>query len=163
MKNLIILPPNGSPGTLDLDKVEDPDRAIRLAIGKYCTDTKAVFPERLYSIWHNTDTPEEGDAPGKAVCMLADKYETWRKDQPVNLVASWLYGTEIHHIPIRGTVIFAGVASEDDDGVRLCGLDDYVGLALLSNLITASRRMEQVREERKKHGQTPSHIRLAYR
>ena len=149
MKNLIILPPTGSPGTLDLEEVEDPGEAIRLAIGKYCTDTKAVFPERLYSIWHNTDTPQEGEAPGKAVCMLTDKYEAWRKEYPVNLVASWLYGTEIHKIPIRGTVIFAGVASEEKDGVRLCGLDDYVGLALLSNLITASRRMEQCGKERK--------------
>ena len=149
MKNLIILPPTGSPGALDLEEVEDPGEAIRLAIGKYCTDTKAVFPERLYSIWHNTDTPQEGEAPGKAVCMLTDKYEAWRKEYPVNLVASWLYGTEIHKIPIRGTVIFAGVASEEEDGVRLCGLDDYVGLALLSNLITASRRMEQCGKERK--------------
>jgi len=147
MKNLIILPPSGNPETLDLEQTEDPGLAIRQAIGKYCTDTKAVFPERLYSIWHNSDTP--GEEPGKAVCMLTDKYEAWRKDYPVNLVASWLYGTEIHKIPIRGTVIFAGVASEDENGVNLCGLDDYVGLALLSNLITASRRMAQCGKERK--------------
>jgi hypothetical protein len=148
MKNLIILHPTGSPDTLDLEQAEDPGLAIRQAIGKYCTDTKTVFPERLYSIWHNSDTPQEDEPPGKAVCMLTDKYEAWRKDYPINLVASWLYGTEIHKIPIRGTVIFAGVASEGEDGIRLCGLDDYVGLALFSNLITASRRMEQCGRER---------------
>ena len=149
MKNLIILPPSGNPETLDLELAEDPIQAIRLAIGKYCTDTKAVFPERLYSIWHNSDTPQE-DEPGKAVCMLTDKYEAWRKEYPVNLVASWLFGTETHRIPIRGTVIFAGVASEDENSINLCGLDDYVGLALLSNLITASRRMALCGKERTK-------------
>ncbi len=145
MNSIIKVSPSGDISTLPLPSPEEYDRF-------FCTELKcdtvtALYPKRLYSDWHNKAWPEDEDDT-KSVCMLTDDNARWGSHPKCNLLASWLFETEIHQVPVMGPVLFVGQKLENGKRV-FCGIDDYVGLALLSNAITATSAMKQVIKKRR--------------
>ena len=159
MNQVIRVSPSGEITALDLPDCGSYERFFRDALGG--GTVTAVYPKRLYSEWHNTAWPES-EADCRSVCMLADMDDRWSGHPRYNLLASWLFETEIHSIPITGPVLFVG--QKIVDGRRVfCGIDDFVGLALLSNAITATTTMRQILNKRRMAHESVTHGRLAYR
>ncbi len=119
-------------------------------ISEDCRYVERVRPERLYSIFRCSDTIDPR-YPGRAVCMLVDE-EFLLKDKPpeYNLVASWLYGCDVHGHPILGNVLFVGETMASDGGIDFCSLDDVAGLALLCNLNTVCSKYKKLEKGGKK-------------
>lgn len=94
---------------------------LRGFIGDSCEVIEHVRPRRLY------DELGAGIEPtrfkGDCVGMLIDDNGIDNK-LPVNMVASWLYGADVHGCPIVGDVLIVGEYWEGD-GVSFCGLSEY--------------------------------------
>lgn len=96
---------------------------LKELIGPECDYLERVCPMRLYTALGCTHTTSY-EHPGKAVCMLVDEEFLIRKPpQERNIIASWLYETDIHHYPILGNALIVGQCWEDD-GIDFCGIED---------------------------------------
>ena len=96
------------------------DRLTNL-IGDSCELLEHVRPRRLYEDLGAGIEPTR--FKGEAVSMLIDE-EGRLKGLPVNMVASWLYGTDVHGCPIVGDVLIVG-EYYSVDGISFCGLSEY--------------------------------------
>ncbi len=99
----------------------DQNRALRALIGDDCELYQMVYPHRLYTQLHHSNKASR--IPGESVFMLVDE-EFLLKDNPVlNIVGSYLYGTDEHGSPIAGNVLFVGEVDKDGE-VSFCGLSE---------------------------------------
>ena len=94
-------------------------------IGKECEIVEAVHPKRLYTL-----TEEK-----YPVLMLVDEEYLYHKTAQVNLIASYLYETDIHGHPINGNVLIIGM-KEGLDGMEFCGMNTEHAKELRERLIT---------------------------
>lgn len=129
----------------------DACRELASLISEDCRYIERVRPERLYSVFHCCDTPDP-KTPGRSVCMLVDE-EFLLKEKPpeFNLVASWLYGCDVHGQPILGNVLFVGECIASNGGIDFSGLDGFTGLALLCNLETVCTKLKQLEKGGKRY------------
>lgn len=130
-----------------------PDVCGELAslIGDDCRMVERIRPERLYSVLKCRHEVDPG-RPGRAVSMLGDEEFLMKENPPEpNLIASWLYGTDIHKNPILGNVLFVGEKVTWDGGIDFCGLDEEAGLSLLCNLNTISSKLKKMEAGGKKY------------
>lgn len=96
------------------------NKALRELIGPKCELYEHVMPRRLYKELggSNKVTKEKGNC----VSMLIDE-EGLYHDLEINKVGSFLYETDIHGIPIVGTILIVGEQwLSDDEGIDLCGI-----------------------------------------
>ena len=111
-------------------------------IGNDCDMVEQVHPVRLYK---SGGGPMEGTDPynrkGMA-SMLIDECGRL-KDNEVNLIASWLYGADLHGTCILGNVIFCGEYFDDvSRGIDFCGLDPETEEKLLKHLKSLAAQLE---------------------
>ena len=79
--------------------------------------------------------------------MVVDEEFLLKHEAPEpNIIASWLYETDIHHNPILGDVLFVGERIGSDGGLDFCGLDESAGLVLLCNLNTVSSKLKKMKQ-----------------
>ena len=113
-------------------------------IGNGCDFVEMVRPERLYSILH-CEYDVDPEQPGKAIAMLADEEGKCKSPMPpINYMASWLYGADMHGQVIVGNVLFVGLKLENGSP-SFCPLDDMEGLTLYVKLFNG---LEKSREKR---------------
>lgn len=89
-------------------------------IGPHCELMEHVMPNRLYKVLGASNRPNK--ELGSCTSMLMDE-EACYHDLEVNLVASWLYESDIHGHPIMGTVLIIG-EHWGGDGLEFCGMSD---------------------------------------
>ena len=89
-------------------------------IGPKCELMEHVMPNRLYTVLGASNRP--GREMGSCTSMLMDE-EACYHDLEVNVVASWLYETDLHGHPIMGDVLFIG-ESWGREGLSFCGMSD---------------------------------------
>ena len=97
------------------------DKKLREFIGEECGILERVRPVRLYEELGAGTKPTK--RKGEAVNMLVDE-EGMIKKLPINMVASWLYGADMHGHPIVGDVLIAGEYWYGD-GISFCGLSEW--------------------------------------
>lgn len=89
-------------------------------IGPKCELMEHIMPKRLYKVLGASNKPK--NELGSCTSMLIDE-EACYHDLGVNLVASWLYESDIHGHPIMGNVLVIGEYL-GSDGVEVCGMSD---------------------------------------
>lgn len=99
-------------------------------IGESCTGFEQVYPRRLYK--------ELGQSAvyGRRVHMLVDE-DGYRKELPINLIASWLYGTDIHQNPILGDVLIVREVLREGS-IDIIGLEKRQGMELFQKFMLFS-------------------------
>lgn len=99
-------------------------------IGESCTGFEQVYPRRLYK--------ELGQSAvyGRRVHMLVDE-DGYRKELPINLIASWLYGTDIHQNPILGDVLIVREVLREGS-IDIIGLEERQGMELFQKFMLFS-------------------------
>ena len=92
------------------------NRYIRSLIGSQCSMYEHVMPRRLYR--------ELGcsNEAGNCVSMLIDEDGLYH-DLDINLVGSWLYGTDLHGHAIVGNILIVGEVW-DRDGIVFGDISD---------------------------------------
>ena len=55
--------------------------------------------------------------------MLIDEESLLNRKLKENFIASYLYETDRHNVPIKGTVLFVG-EQWTDDGIDFCGIEE---------------------------------------
>lgn len=105
---------------------------IRKQLGNRCNYLEEVRPSRLYERCHPAYAGTPGIFPhnfgfhypskpyydGGNIVMLVDDLG-YAKGLPDNLIASWLYGSDVNGNPVKGNVLFIGCTSDFDD---YCGI-----------------------------------------
>lgn len=81
------------------------NKALKSLIGPECEMLEHVMPKRLYNAFGASNTVKK--EAGSCANMLVDE-EGHYHDLPVNMVGSWLYGTDEHGYPILGNILIAG-------------------------------------------------------
>ena len=151
MNNIIRLSSKGEISIHEYPHGTEVCRQLAGLISDDCEYVECVRPERLYSVFHCPDTVDP-KTPGRSVCMLVDEEFLLKDKAPeYNLVASWLYGCDVHRHPILGNVLFVGESIAPNGGIDFSGLDDYVGLALLCNLNTVCSKLKKLEHGGKKY------------
>lgn len=89
-------------------------------IGPKCELMEHIMPKRLYKVLGASNKPNK--ELGSCTSMLMDE-EACYHDLEVNLVASWLYESDVHGHPIMGNVLVVG-EYWGSDGVEFCGMSD---------------------------------------
>lgn len=89
-------------------------------IGPHCDLMEHIMPKRLYQVLGASNKPNK--ELGSCTSMLMDE-EACYHNLEVNLVASWLYESDIHGHPIMGNVLVIG-EYWGSDGVQFCGMSD---------------------------------------
>ncbi len=118
--------------------------ALAGMIGNGCDFVEMVRPERLYSRFNCTYEVDPKE-PGKAIAMLVDEEGKCKSPMPpINYMASWLYGADMHGQVIVGNVLFVGLKLENGSP-SFCPLDDMEGLTLYVKLFNG---LEKSREKR---------------
>lgn len=113
-------------------------------IGNYCSMVEYVKPRRLYSDLGALATVS--NVPGEAVALLVDE-EGLLKENAVNDVASFLYGTDKHNQPIVGDILVIG-AKWEGGGVSFCGIEDSQFETLYPRLKELAEKAKKAREKR---------------
>ena len=111
-------------------------------IGNDCDLVEQVRPIRLYTD-HGGPVKQADSLPYKGMAsMLIDECGRL-KDNEVNVIASWLYGTDLHGSVIVGNVIFCGECFDDESlGLDFCGLEPDVEEKILKMLRDLAGKME---------------------
>lgn len=94
---------------------------LNALIGVECQIYERVRPRRLYY-----------ELGASKVCMLVDE-DGIQKELPLNIVGSWLYGTDLHGDPIVGTILIIG-ETVTLDGVVYEGIPEKEFCTLYSKL-----------------------------
>lgn len=89
-------------------------------IGPKCELMEHVMPNRLYKVLGASNRP--GKEMGSCTSMLMDE-EACYHDLEVNVVASWLYESDLHGHPISGNILIIGECW-GSDGLEFCGMSD---------------------------------------
>lgn len=89
-------------------------------IGPHCELMEHVMPNRLYKVLGASNKPKK--ELGSCTSMLMDE-EACYHNLEVNLVASWLYESDIHGHPIMGNILIIGECW-GRDGLDFCGMSD---------------------------------------
>lgn len=105
---------------------------FREYIGNGCDIYERVHPKRLYTEFNCSGVPDR-KRPGIAISMLVDE-EGRLKDNEINVLASYLYGADIHGQPIVGNVLFVGEKYDEDRELCFCSIDEYEAELLTSKL-----------------------------
>lgn len=113
-------------------------------IGNYCSIVECVKPQRLYR--DLGAVAATSNVPGEAVALLVDE-EGLLKENAINAVASFLYGTDKHSHPIVGNVLVIGVKWERG-GVSFCGIEDSQFEMLYPRLKELTEKAKKAREKR---------------
>lgn len=115
---------------------------LRELIGNHCELYEHVKPRRLYteSQMKNSVT----NIAGQCVSMLVDE-EGGLKDNEVNLIGSYLYGTDIHKQPIMGNILFVGEQWVGCD-IDICGIEESVCKCLEQQLNQMIYSMNMAKE-----------------
>jgi hypothetical protein len=100
---------------------KDTARTLAELIGNGCEYLEMVRPMRLYTELHMES--RVSDEPGAAVAMLVDESGLLKEDSKINIVGSWLYGSDRHGSPIVGNILFVG-QRWINMGVDYCGIQD---------------------------------------
>ena len=103
-------------------------------VGNGCSYLEHVMPKRLYKKLHHSNNPYAG-----GVSMLVDE-EGCLKPNKTNIIASWLYETDKHNMPIMGNVLFVG-ETFGDNGICFCGLDKEVEEKLYLQLTELAKKI----------------------
>ena len=83
---------------------KEQNKILRHLIGNGCSIYDHVMPKRLYTELHMKNCPT--GVPGQCVSVLIDEEGRMKKDMGINLIASYLYETDKHRMPIVGNVLF---------------------------------------------------------
>ena len=87
-------------------------------IGKECSGYERVYPRRLYKDFNHKSNADGCDAwPGVSLVMLVDESGALR-GQDLNLVGSWLYGSDGSGNAIMGNILFVS-----EDAGDYCGIE----------------------------------------
>lgn len=97
-----------------------------------CDLVERVRPKRLYSCLRVSNKLDPSK-PGEVVCMLVDEEGRLKPNTP-NLIASWMYETDLHRQPIVGDVLLVGEKVDEEGNLTFCGIEDVTGLALFVKL-----------------------------
>ena len=127
--------------TAPLFPLEDTSNKLRQLVGPKCEIIELVFPERLYSVFKHHPVPDDGTI---GLGMLIDDNAVANGSR-INMLASWLYGTDVHSCPICGNVLFVGI-SRSEEGLDYCGYDGRDGVKLLNQLLKLRRALDEVTE-----------------
>ncbi len=111
-------------------------------IGNHCDIYECVEPKRLYTKLNMYNSPIT--VAGRCVCMLVDEEGLLKENEP-NLVASYLYETDIHQNPIMGNVLFVG-KKWVNDGIDFCGIEDSICQSLENKLKNIVYKMKIAKE-----------------
>lgn len=111
-------------------------------IGNDCDLVEQVRPIRLYTE-HGGPVKQADSLLYKGMAsMLIDECGKL-KDNEVNVIASWLYGTDHHGSVIVGNVVFCGeYFNEAVAGLDFCGLEPDVEEKILKMLRDLAGKME---------------------
>ena len=104
--------PNGS--------ISEVNRQLYDLIGPKCELMEHVMPKRLYTVLGASNKP--GRQLGSCTSILMDE-EACYHDLEVNVVASFLYESDLHGHPIMGDVLVVG-EYWGSDGLEFCGMSD---------------------------------------
>ena len=96
------------------------NEVLRNLIGLKCELIEHVMPKRLYNVIGASNTV--GREPGSCANILIDEDGHYHK-LPVNVVGSWMYGTDKHGYPILGNILVAG-ETWHGAGIDFCGLSE---------------------------------------
>lgn len=105
---------------------------FREYIGNGCDTYESVHPKRLYTEFNCSEVPDL-KRPGIAISMLVDE-EGRLKSNEINVLASYLYGADIHGQPIVGNVLFVGEKYDEDGDIGFCSIDEYEEVLLTKKL-----------------------------
>lgn len=125
--------------------ITEQNKAIRDLIGGKCDTYEHVMPVRLYADLHHKSRPTK--VSGQCVSMLIDECGLINELE-LNLIGSYLYGTDLHGNPIVGDILFVG-EEWGNDGIDFCGIEESVFKTLelqLNNMIYAMKATKQVVE-----------------
>lgn len=128
--------PDGNPS--------EQNKALRELIGNNCDLYEHVMPKRLYTDLNMLNRPTK--TAGQCVSMLVDEEGLIKEGMVPNLVASYLYETDKHRIPIMGNVLFVG-EEWTSDGIDFCGIEESVFKVLeleLNNMVYAMKATKEV-------------------
>lgn len=89
-------------------------------IGPECETMEHVMPRRLYTELGASNKRRK--ELGSCTSMLMDG-DAWTHNLAVNLVASWLYESDLHGHLIRGNVLIIGEHWKSE-GFEYCGMSD---------------------------------------
>lgn len=111
-------------------------------IGNDCDIVEHVRPSRLYKQYGGPVQQVDPYRMKGMASMLIDECGRL-KDNEVNVIASWLYGTDCHGTTIVGNVVFVGeFFNEKACGVDFCGLEPEVEEAVLKELKELAAKLE---------------------
>ena len=110
---------------------KEQNKILRHLIGNGCSIYDHVMPKRLYTELHMKNCPT--GVPGQCVSVLVDEEGRMKKDMGINLIASYLYETDKHRMPIVGNVLFVG-EKYTGSGIDFCGIDGEVFKVLKERL-----------------------------
>lgn len=120
------------------------NKVLRELIGNNCDLYEHVMPKRLYTDLNMLNRPTK--IAGQCVSMLVDEEGLIKEGMVPNLVASYLYETDKHRIPIMGNVLFVG-EEWTGDGIDFCGIEESVFKVLeleLNNMVYAMKATKEV-------------------
>lgn len=106
-------------------------------VGNGCGFLEHVMPKRLYKELRHSNDPYTG----KGISMLVDE-EGCLKANETNVIASWLYETDKHNMPIMGNVLLVSETFKDN-GICFCGLDKEVEEKLYLQLTELAKRFDR--------------------
>lgn len=103
-------------------------------VGNGCDIIEQVRPIRLYKNFGGPVEQADSYRHKGMATMLIDECGRL-KDNEVNVIASWLYGTDQHGCVIVGNVVFCGeYFNEEAAGLDFCGLEPDVEEGILKML-----------------------------
>ena len=150
-RNIIRLSSSGEVSIHEFPEGMNVCKELARLIGEDCRMVERIRPERLYSVF-KCQFEVDPVRPGVSISMLGDEEFLMKEKLPeVNLIASWLYGTDLHKNPILGNVLFVGERRTSNGDITFCGLDDFAGLSLLCNLNTISSKLKKMEAGGKKY------------
>lgn len=117
------------------------NKFLRELIGPDCTTLEHVMPVHLYDEWGITNKMKPKEQ-GKVVGMLVDE-EGLINQLPLNIVASWLYGSMEHGQPIVGSVVFVGERMTED-GVEFCSIEEMTFRFLYKKLEAECNKAKRI-------------------
>lgn len=115
-------------------------------VGNDCDLIEHVYPKRLYRKYGGPVQQVDPSEKRGMATMLIDECGRL-KDNEINVIASWLYGTDLHGSVIVGNVIFCGECFDDESlGLDFCGLEPDVEERILEMLKGYAEKIERSAE-----------------
>jgi len=118
-------------------------------IGNDCDIVEQVHPRRLYKKYGGpVEAVDPYQKKGMASMLIDESGKL--KDNEFNILASWLYGTDMHGSVIVGNVVICGEYFNDEAiGIDFCGLEPEVEADILKALNNVAARLDKGDRERR--------------